>query len=74
MNSDLPKIDLPHAEPERVAAQMSSVFGINESETINISAKTGVGVDKVLKAIIDRIPHPTGDDSTNLKALLFDSS
>lgn len=70
----VPKIDLPLAEPERVTAQMSSVFGIDESEVIQISAKTGVSVDKVLQAIINRIPHPIGHESANLKALLFDSS
>ena len=53
---------------------MSSIFGIDESEMIKISAKTGASVDKVLKAIIDRIPHPAGGDSANFKALLFDSS
>ncbi|KZT71393.1 GTP-binding protein lepa [Daedalea quercina L-15889] len=70
----LNKIDLPAAQPEAIAAQVQSTFGIDPAECIQISAKTGKGVEKVLEAIIDRIPAPIGDESAPLKALLFDSS
>ncbi|TFY61907.1 hypothetical protein EVJ58_g4217 [Rhodofomes roseus] len=69
----LNKIDLPAAQPDIIAAQVQSTFGIDPAECIQISAKTGMGVEKVLQAIIDRIPAPTGDESAPLKALLFDS-
>ncbi|EJU05637.1 Guf1 protein [Dacryopinax primogenitus] len=70
----LNKIDLPAADPDRVAAQIESTFGIGADEILTASAKTGVGVDKILRAIVDRIPPPTGDVDAELKALLFDSS
>ncbi|GBE81780.1 Translation factor GUF1, mitochondrial [Sparassis crispa] len=70
----LNKIDLAIAQPELVAAQMESTFGINLADVIPISAKTGKGVENVLKAIVERIPPPVGDESDPLKALLFDSS
>ncbi|RPD80579.1 GTP-binding protein lepa [Lentinus tigrinus ALCF2SS1-7] len=70
----LNKIDLPAAQPEVVAQQIESTFGIDPAEVIQISAKTGKGVEKVLQAIIDRIPPPVGDPSAPLKAFLFDSS
>ncbi|EED79311.1 predicted protein [Postia placenta Mad-698-R] len=70
----LNKIDLPAAQPEIIAAQMESTFGIDPAECIPISAKTGKGVEAVLQAIIDRIPPPTGEFSAPLKAFLFDSS
>ncbi|TFK42353.1 P-loop containing nucleoside triphosphate hydrolase protein [Crucibulum laeve] len=69
----LNKIDLPAAQPERIAAQMESTFGIDPSEIISISAKTGKGVDAVLKAIVERIPPPCGQTTDRLKAFLFDS-
>ncbi|KAG6909632.1 Translation factor guf1 mitochondrial [Tephrocybe rancida] len=69
----LNKIDLPAAQPERIAAQMQSTFGINPDDIIHISAKTGKGVEDVLKAIITRIPPPTGSTTSPLKAFLFDS-
>ncbi|EPT04080.1 hypothetical protein FOMPIDRAFT_1141571 [Fomitopsis schrenkii] len=69
----LNKIDLPAAQPDTIAAQVQSTFGIDPAECIHISAKTGKGVEKVLEAIIDRIPAPSGDESAPLKALLFDS-
>lgn len=73
----LNKIDLPAAQPERIKAQLESTFGIDPSEALYISAKTGEGVADVLKAIVDRVPPPPEpqDISTNapLKALLFDS-
>jgi len=67
------KIDLPAAEPERVKAQIEDVIGIDASESILISAKTGLGTEDVLEAIVKRIPHPTGDEKAPLKALLVDS-
>ncbi|KAF9014048.1 translation factor GUF1, mitochondrial [Cyathus striatus] len=69
----LNKIDLPAAQPERIAAQIQSTFGIDPSEIISISAKTGKGVDAVLRAIIDCIPPPSGQETEPLKAFLFDS-
>ncbi|KAI0685669.1 GTP-binding protein lepa [Cytidiella melzeri] len=70
----LNKIDLPAAQPEIVAAQMQSTFGINPEDVIKISAKSGKGVDAVLQAIVDRIPPPSGSIDDPLKAFLFDSS
>ncbi|KAF9469277.1 translation factor GUF1, mitochondrial [Collybia nuda] len=69
----LNKIDLPAAQPERIAAQMQSTFGINPSDIIHISAKTGKGVESILEAIVDRIPPPVGSTGAPLKAFLFDS-
>ncbi|KAG2020060.1 translation elongation factor 2 [Coprinopsis cinerea AmutBmut pab1-1] len=69
----LNKIDLPAAEPERIAEQMKATFGIDPSEILHISAKTGLGVEAVLEAIIDRIPAPQGQKEVPLKAFLFDS-
>ncbi|CAK5277610.1 unnamed protein product [Mycena citricolor] len=69
----LNKIDLPAAQPERIAAQMEATFGTDPADIIQISAKTGKGVDQVLQAIIDRIPPPSGSIDRPLKAFLFDS-
>ena len=69
----LNKIDLPAAEPDRVRAQIEDVIGIDASDAIEISAKTGLGVDKVLEAIVTRLPAPKGDAAAPLKALLVDS-
>jgi GTP-binding protein LepA len=69
----LNKIDLPAAEPERVRSQIEDVIGIDASEAIEISAKTGLGVDNVLEAIVKRLPAPTGERDAPLKALLVDS-
>ncbi|KAF7338100.1 Translation factor GUF1, mitochondrial [Mycena venus] len=69
----LNKIDLPAAQPERIAAQMQSTFGTDPTDIIQISAKTGRGVDQVLQAIVDRIPPPSGTTTGPLKAFLFDS-
>ncbi|KAI0071753.1 GTP-binding protein lepa [Panus rudis PR-1116 ss-1] len=70
----LNKIDLPASSPEAVTAQMQSTFGINPDDVLQISAKTGKGVEKVLQAILQRIPPPQADAKAPLKALLFDSS
>ncbi|MGE0183820.1 MAG: translation elongation factor 4 [Parvularculaceae bacterium] len=69
----LNKIDLPAAEPDRVRAQIEDVIGIDASNALEISAKTGVGVEDVLEAIVTRLPAPKGDEKAPLKALLVDS-
>ncbi len=69
----LNKIDLPAAEPDRVKAQIEDVIGIDASDAVEISAKTGVGVPDVLEAIVTRLPAPSGDADAALKALLVDS-
>lgn len=67
------KIDLPSAEPERVKQEIEDVIGIDASEAILASAKSGLGVDDILEAIVKRIPQPKGDDEKPLKSLIFDS-
>ncbi|GER02733.1 elongation factor 4 [Iodidimonas nitroreducens] len=69
----LNKIDLPAAEPERVRSQIEDVIGIDASEAISVSAKTGEGVVDVLEALVHRLPAPKGDIAKPLKALLVDS-
>ncbi|MEP5514783.1 MAG: translation elongation factor 4, partial [Bauldia litoralis] len=69
----LNKVDLPAAEPERIKQQIEDVIGIDASDAIEISAKTGVGVPAVLEAIVTRLPPPKGDREAPLKALLVDS-
>lgn len=72
--SDRWQIDLPAAQPDIVAAQIKATFGIEPSEILHISAKTGLGTDSVLKSIVERIPHPRGTKTEALTAFLFDSS
>ena len=67
------KIDLPAARPEEVRQEIEDVIGIDASEAPLISAKTGVGVDQVLEAIVKHIPPPKGDADAPLRALIFDS-
>jgi GTP-binding protein LepA len=69
----LNKIDLPAAEPERIRQQIEDVIGIDASEAVSISAKTGLNIDQVLEAVVTRLPAPKGDASAPLKALLVDS-
>ena len=69
----LNKIDLPAAEPDRIKQQIEDVIGIDASEAVPISAKTGLGIDLVLEAIVTRLPPPKGDETAPLKALLVDS-
>src|ERR1700752_3950582 len=69
----LNKIDLPAAEPDQVKQQIEDVIGIDASDAVMISAKTGLGIDEVLEAIVHRLPPPKGDRDAALKALLFDS-
>src|SRR5690349_21261800 len=66
----LNKIDLPSAEPERVAREIEDVVGIDTSDAIRVSAKTGLGIDDLLEAMVKRLPPPKGDRDAPLKALL----
>ncbi len=67
------KIDLPAADPERVAADIEEVIGLDGSEAPKVSAKTGENVEEVLRQIVKLVPCPEGDDDAPLKALVFDS-
>lgn len=69
----LNKMDMPAAMPEEVKDQIIDLIGCNYEDIIEVSAKTGFGVDKVLDAIIERIPSPKGDPEAPLQALIFDS-
>jgi GTP-binding protein LepA len=69
----LNKIDLPAAEPDRVKQQIEDVIGIDASDAVMISAKTGLNIEGVLEALVTRLPAPTGDPDAPLKALLVDS-
>src|SRR5436853_3204025 len=69
----LNKIDLPAAEPEAIKQQIEDVIGLDASNAIEISAKTGLNVPEVLEAIVTRLPPPKGDRGAPLKALLVDS-
>src|ERR671939_2170265 len=69
----LNKVDLPAAEPEKVKQQIEDVIGLDASDAIRISAKTGENVPEVLEAIVHRLPAPKGDQGASLKALLVDS-
>ena len=69
----LNKIDLPAADCERVAEQIEDVIGIDASEAIQVSAKTGIGIKETLEAIVTKLPAPTGDRTAPLKAMLVDS-
>ncbi len=69
----LNKIDLPAAEPEKIKQQIEDVIGLDASNAVMISAKTGLGVPDVLEAIVTRLPPPKGDKDATLKALLVDS-
>jgi GTP-binding protein LepA len=69
----LNKVDLPASEPERIKTQIEDVIGLDASDALEISAKTGEGVDQVLEALVKRLPAPMGDGDSPLKALLVDS-
>ena len=69
----LNKIDLPAAEPERVRQEIEDVIGLDASGAISVSAKTGVGVEEVLEALVTRLPPPIGQADAPLQALLIDS-
>lgn len=67
------KIDLPSAQPEIVKHQLVDLLGIEENEILEVSAKTGLGMEAILDAIVQQIPAPTGDPKLPLQALIFDS-
>ena len=67
------KVDLPSADPERVCKEIEDIIGLDTSEAVMVSAKTGLGVDKVLEAIVEKIPEPKDEGDKPLRALIFDS-
>jgi GTP-binding protein LepA len=67
------KIDLPAADSKRVCDEIEHIIGLDCSEAIRVSAKTGLGIQELLDAIIDKIPHPNGDENASTKALIYDS-
>ena len=69
----LNKIDMQAARPEEIKEEIMVSLGIDPSEVLAISAKTGLGVPDVFRAIIERVPHPAGDPKAPLRALIFDS-
>ena len=69
----LNKVDLPSANPEEVTDDIVDLLGCKEQEVIHCSAKTGLGIDSILEAIVDRVPAPDGDNHAPLQALIFDS-
>ena len=69
----LNKVDLPSANPEEVTDDIVDLLGCNQEDVIHCSAKTGLGIDSILEAIVDRVPAPSGDSHAPLQALIFDS-
>jgi GTP-binding protein LepA len=69
----LNKIDLPSAEPDRIKEQIENIIGLDTSDAVLASAKTGVGIEEILEQIVAKIPAPQGDANAPLKALIFDS-
>jgi len=69
----LNKIDLPSAEPERVIAEIEEIIGIDATDAVEVSAKTGQGIKDILEAIVHKIPPPKGDENKPLRALIIDS-
>src|SRR5438270_11964264 len=67
------KIDLPAAEPERIREQIETIIGLDASGAILVSAKQGVGIHEILEAVVHLVPHPKGDPTAPLRALIFDS-
>ncbi len=67
------KIDLPSAEPERIREQIEQVVGLDASDAILASAKSGIGIKEILEAVVRRVPAPKGDPQAPLRALIFDS-
>ena len=68
------KVDLPSAEPERVAAEMEQIFGFRRDEVMFVSAKSGLGCTELLDSIVERVPSPDGGDDDPFRALVFDST
>ena len=69
----LNKIDLPNAEPDRIAEQIEEIIGLDATHAIHASAKTGIGIREILEAVIKKVPPPSGSLDSPLKALIFDS-
>jgi GTP-binding protein LepA len=67
------KIDLPSADPDRVAQEIEDVIGLDAADVLRVSAKTGQGVAELLERIVERVPPPSGDPAAALRALIFDS-
>ena len=67
------KVDMPSAMPDEVEDEIIDLIGCDRSDIIRASGKTGVGVEDILKAVVERIPHPVGDEAAPLQALIFDS-
>jgi len=67
------KIDLPAAEPERVAEEIEASIGIDATDALLVSAKSGIGIHELLDAIVDRVPAPSGDPTATTKAIIYDS-
>ncbi|WP_017472627.1 translation elongation factor 4 [Amphibacillus jilinensis] len=67
------KIDLPSADPERIKQEITDVIGIDGDESLLVSAKSGIGIESILEAVVDRIPAPEGSNNNPLQALIFDS-
>lgn len=69
----LNKIDLPAADPDRVCQEIEDIIGIDASDAVHVSAKTGIGIEDLLEQLVERIPPPVGDPDAPLKALIIDS-
>ncbi|MFH4416592.1 MAG: translation elongation factor 4 [Neisseriaceae bacterium] len=69
----LNKIDLPNADPDKVAQEIEDIIGLDSSKAVRVSAKTGLGIEEVLELIVQHIPAPKGDEKAPLKALIIDS-
>lgn len=69
----LNKIDLPNADPERIKLEIEDVIGLDTSEAVSCSAKTGIGIEDILEQVVKKIPAPSGSESEPLQALIFDS-
>ena len=67
------KIDLPSADPDRVAQEIEDIVGLDAADVLMASAKTGVGIEEILQAVVDRVPAPTGDATKPTQALIFDA-
>ena len=69
----LNKIDLPTAEPDRIAKEIEDIIGLDTSDAVRVSAKEGLGINEILEQIVDRVSHPKGNPEAPLRALIFDS-
>ena len=69
----LNKIDLPHADPDRVKQEIEDIIGIEAIDADEVSAKSGIGIDELCETIVEKIPSPEGDPDADLQALIFDS-